>query len=267
MTRERRVRRALVLLGLVPFLLALGFAFKVAVMLGHDRDGRAALEATDPLTARAEFAANARFNVLESWVAPYDEGVARFQLGDHAGAVTFFSTALPLAPVDEVCRVRVNLALSHEALGDAALATAQGQTGDALRKAQDTARDAWARGREVLAPDDCLTGSAQQPRDPVAGSVDERLAGKLEDSEDQPEESQDDQPAEQQQGEGQTPKEKRQEQELEQRNESGQQQRQRREQAEQEREGERDTARTSGGRGNGGGQSGDDPGAPPAISW
>ncbi len=263
-----RLRRTLIVLGLVPFVLALGFAVKVGLMLAHDRDGRAALEAADPTTARAEFAANARLNVLESWVAPYDEGVARFELGDHTGAITLFSTALPLAPVDEVCRVRVNLALSHEAVGDAAADTARGLTGDALTTAESVAREAWARGRDVLATGVCLTGSAQEPKDPLAGSVDDRLKGKIADSEP-------DQPAaadqqDQEQGQGQSPREKRQEQELQERNDSGQQQRQRRQQARQERQDrqeQRDTGQVSGGRGNGGGQSGDDPGAPPAVSW
>ncbi len=266
----RRLRRALIVLGLVPFVLALGFAVKVGLMLAHDRDGRAALEAADPATARAEFAANARLNVLESWVAPYDEGVARFELGDHAGAVTLFSTALPLAPPGEVCRVRVNLALSHEAAGDAAVTAARGLAGDAVTRAEDTAREAWARGRDVLAAGACLTGSAQEPKDPLAGSVDERLEAKIAASApDQPEET-DQQDQQQGRQQGQSPKEKRQERELQQRNDSGQQQRQRRQQAQQEREGrqdQREGGQVPGGRGNGGGQPGDGPDAPPAISW
>lgn len=60
-------------------------------------------------------------NVLEPYVAPFDRGDARYAQHDFAGAARDLTAALRLAPGGRRCAVRVNLELSRERLGDAAV--------------------------------------------------------------------------------------------------------------------------------------------------
>ena len=151
-------------------------------MLHLNSDGRDAYEAGDFTSAAAAFESTLTGNVLERWVAPYDLGTAEYRQDDFGAARRHLEEALALAPAEEECRVRINLALADEALGDAAVAD-----GDVT-----SARDHWATGRAVLAEGGC-TGrrrrhAHQSLRPPVAGSsgqvltaiaVDSRLADKL----------------------------------------------------------------------------------------
>lgn len=212
-------RRRLLLLGLVPLVVALGLGAKVALMLSHDLDGRTALREGSVQQARSEFVANRTLNWFESWVAPYDEGIARYRLGDASGAVLAFSTALDQAPVSQVCRVRINLALAQEALGDAASSTED----------RGGARAAWRDGVTALTLDGCLVEDPDDGLTPVvraARAIETRLREKLaaDEQEQQDEADQQDEPEPDDQGrEG----EQEQASQLQQRNRAGQEQRER----------------------------------------
>ena len=177
---RRRLRRRLLVAGLLPLLLALAFSVKVATMVHADRSGRAAYGDGDFSAAHDRFAANRTLNELEPWLSPYDEGTARYRLGDFAGAARRLQEALGLAPIDQACRVLINLALAHEALGDSALADGAPAEG----------RVAWQAGVETLEAGLCLThdpgttigsSSATQAGDALA--IDTRLRDKLSDPE------------------------------------------------------------------------------------
>lgn len=110
-------RRRLLLAGVLPALAAAALTLEAAVVLHHDAEGRGALDDGAPARAVEAYAANRTLNVLEPWVAPYDEATARFRAGDPAGAVRGYTDALPLAPAAQECRVRTDLALAHGAAG------------------------------------------------------------------------------------------------------------------------------------------------------
>ncbi len=184
---KQRRRRRLLLAGLLPLLLALAFTAKVAVMLAHDSAGRGAYAAQRYADARDSFAANGTLNHLESWVSPYDEGTARYRVADFSGAVRSLVDALASAPPEEECRVRINLGLAHEAVGDAAAAG-----GD-----REAARESWVAGVRALADGGCLelTSSDLQRVDEEASlrsrvraavAVDRRLDDKLRQQADDP---------------------------------------------------------------------------------
>lgn len=162
-----RTRNRLYLWGAVPSLVLLVFALKVVVMLTAQSAGESAYGSERYDDARAEFVDNRRWNLIESWRAPFNEGDALFRLEEHQKAVEAFETALSDAPEDRSCMIRVNIALSHEALGDASL-----DTDDA-----PGAIESWRTGREVLAEGSCDTDDAR--------TVDERLEEKLEQQEQQ----------------------------------------------------------------------------------
>ncbi len=172
-TARRRWRRRLLLLGLLPLLLALAFAAKVAVMLVHDDAGRTAYAAEGYADARGSFAANATLNHLEPWVSPYDEGTARYRLGDFAGAVGAFTTALATVPPEEECRVRINLGLAHESVGDAAVAG-----GD-----REAARRSWRAGARALADGGCLELTPAQ-EDQEAEEAEDAAGSEADDADD-----------------------------------------------------------------------------------
>jgi tetratricopeptide (TPR) repeat protein len=215
---RQRWRRRLLWLGLLPLLVALAFTGKVTSMLLLEWQGHSSYDGGEFGDARESFAANLTLNVLESWVAPYDEGTARYRLGDASGAVRSLEDALDQAPEEEQCRVRINLALAQEAVGDAALAGGRA----------DVARSAWTTALATLAEGFCLVvaGDDQRARsaDPAAAAVDQagaarvvdaRLREKLATPEDQA---------------TPTPPSSTRDEQLERRNERGQEQRDRREQ-------------------------------------
>ncbi|MBF4164000.1 hypothetical protein [Nocardioides acrostichi] len=145
--RRLRWRRRLLWIGLLPILLLLLVSCRIGVLLWHDHAGRAAYAEKDAEGARSQFAANARWNpVVERWISPYDEGTAAFGQGEYDDAVRLLERALPLAPPPEECRVRINLALSHEALAKTAIGKLD------LATVQSEAQ----AGRQVLAEGGCL---------------------------------------------------------------------------------------------------------------
>lgn len=151
-------RRRLLALGLLPLLCSGGLAVKVGLMEHRVGEGSAAVSGGEPDRARTAFAANASVNVFEPWIAPYDEGVAAYLQDDPDAAVELFTTALADAPAAEGCRVRTNLALSLEAVGD---------------EAAEGARLQWFEARQTVAS--CLD---EEP----AAAVDARLQRKLADA-------------------------------------------------------------------------------------
>lgn len=140
-----RHRRPLLLAGLLPAVLALLFAAKVALMLAHDGGGRDRFEDGDHVAAAGEFAANQWLNVLEPWIAHFDEGAARHAAGDLDAAVDAYREALAAVPEAEECLVRINLALAYEALGDAAV----------RKQAPDAAVGHWTAAIAVLTDGGC----------------------------------------------------------------------------------------------------------------
>jgi tetratricopeptide (TPR) repeat protein len=113
-------RRRLLLAGVVPALLALLLLGKVVVMAVNDGSGREHFDEGDHPAAADAFTANQRFNLLQPWVAYFDEGAARHAGGDLDAAVDAYLEALETVPEEEECLVRVNLSLALEARADAA---------------------------------------------------------------------------------------------------------------------------------------------------
>ncbi len=137
-----RRRRALYILGLIPSLLLLLVSLRIVLLLEHQRQAMSAYAQEDFDRARDHFAANRVLNPIEPWIAPFGEGAALYRLTDFDDAVEAFGTALETVPSEYECMVRLDLALTHEARGDAS--SADGHRAEAL--------DAWQEGRKVLAP-------------------------------------------------------------------------------------------------------------------
>ncbi len=207
---RRRLRLILNLAGALPALLLVLYSVKVGLMLGHDGDGRARFDAEAYDDAAGEFAANRSINIFESWVAAFDEGTAHHGEGKYDDAIADYATALEDVPVEEECTVRINLALAHESLGDAAIEMPD-------RKA---ALEAWQAGVDVLAKGKCPADSGRgKDQTADAAAVDERLRMKIE--EQQPEEQQQQQQNQQQQQQQNQQEQDDKEERLEQRNQRG----------------------------------------------
>ncbi len=275
---RERWRRRLLLAGLLPLLTALALAVEVGVVLHHDRQGRTAISDGDPGRAVTAFASNRTLNLIEPWVAPHDEGVARLLDDDPSGAVGALTDALALVPAAHECRVRTDLALAHAAAGDrAAAAAARPDLDEAGReRRRAAARASWSAGADAVAP--CLDPEDTAPPRTAdqaarAGEVDEALRERLaadqrarddaegEDGEEQQDPgsagSSGDQGGQGEQGAGGEAAAQREQ--LAQRNEDGQQRRQRREDR-------LDGTSPGAGRGPSTGQPQDGQG-PPAYSW
>lgn len=184
---RRRLRRVLLLAGLLPTLLLAAYALKVTLMLQANASGRDAFDRGDYDAAAADFAGTRRLNWFESWVAAFDAGTADHARERYDDAIASYEAALEDVPRREECTVRINLALAHEAVGDAAVAS--GATDDALASFQ--------AGIDVLAAGTCPTDSgrgAGQSAD--AAAVDKRLREKLAQSQPPPEEQPEEQPEE-----------------------------------------------------------------------
>ncbi|WP_435770959.1 hypothetical protein [Nocardioides sp. SYSU DS0651] len=174
MTGRRRLRRYLLLGGLLPTVLVLAFAVKVVWMLQDNAAGRDAFLRGDYDGAQGSFAETRSLNLLEPWVAPFDEGTAHHAEGELDSAIADYGTALDDVPTREECTVRINLALAHEAVGDA---RAEAQD-------HDGAIASWQAGIEALADGGCPQESGrgeEQTRD--AEAVDKRLRDKVEQQE------------------------------------------------------------------------------------
>ncbi len=140
-TTDRRRRRLLYLIGLVPALLLLMVSGRIVVLLHQQGQAMAAYGAGDYERAAEHFANNRWLNPIERWVAPFGEGDAHYRLEDFPKAIAAFEAALEVVPEVHECTVRVNLALAHEALGDSL------EADDKVK-----AVEAWQAGREVVRP-------------------------------------------------------------------------------------------------------------------
>ena len=169
--RDRR--RALYVVAALPSALMLLVSLRTAVLLHQDGQGQAAYDAAAFPSARDDFADNRLLNPVERWVAPFNEGDARFRLRDYPGAVAAFGAALVVVPEVHECAVRLNLALSHEAVGDGVLA--EGDRGGA--------EASWQRGLEALAG---CSGAVGDPQAEASNTVEARLVQKLGDRPDPP---------------------------------------------------------------------------------
>lgn len=199
-----RLRRVLVLAGVLPALVALVFAAKVVTMLSHDRDGHAAFDDGSFSTSADEFAANGSLNWFEPWITAFDEGAARHAAGDLEDALERYATALEDVPAEEECTVRINEALAHESLGDTAAAN-----DDA-----DEAAGHWQAGIDTLAEGGCPTDAGRgEDQTAEAAAVDQRLRDKLQQQQQQQQQQRQEQ--EQQEDQPQTPEERQEQREQE----------------------------------------------------
>lgn len=210
-----RLRLTLMVAGVLPALLVLAFAMKVALMLQGNAAGRDAFDRGDYDGAAAEFFDTRALNWLEPWVAPFDEGAAHHAEGLYDEAIAAYEKALEDVPADEECTVRINLALVHEAVGDERQAAEDAEA----------ATESWQAGIDVLAAGKCPTESGRgQEQSDDAAEVDERLREKTEQNEQQ--QGPDDPPPPQPQEPGDEPGgEDPREERLERNNERGQGQR------------------------------------------
>jgi tetratricopeptide (TPR) repeat protein len=165
---RRRWRRRLLWAGVPLLLLALALVLKVGAMIVLDERGRSAFSDDEFGTAHDSFSANRSLNWFEPWVASFDAGTAAFRLAEFEAAESLLERALAVAPAEEQCRVRINLALSLEAQGDAALA--QG--------AHSEARGAWRDGETAVTGPGCSESDLAGAANVVAS----RLQDKLKDS-------------------------------------------------------------------------------------
>ncbi|WP_183092251.1 hypothetical protein [Nocardioides stalactiti] len=212
-----RVRLALLLVGLVPALVALGFAIKVVVMVSHDADGRGSFDDGDFAASAEEFAANSTWNWFEPWIAAFDEGAAHHADGDLGTALDLYARALLDVPAEEECTVRINEALAHESLGDAALADGDGEGAAAQ----------WQAGIATLAEGGCPTDSGRGPEQTEqAATVDQRLREKLQQQQQQQQQDQQQQDDQDPQQQEEQREQERKERELEERNDEAEEQQQ-----------------------------------------
>ncbi|GAB3248527.1 hypothetical protein [Nocardioides dilutus] len=169
--RRLRLRRRLLVLGLLPLLLALALCAKVGVMLALDDRGRGAFDDGHFDRAEEAFGTNGWLNVFEPWVSTFDQGTAEYRLADYPRARVLLEQALLVVPGEDECLVRTNLALTLEALGDA----------DLVDGRRDQAEARWREGIAVLDQGACRDGAAATHRVAAARSVATRLAEKLAD--------------------------------------------------------------------------------------
>jgi tetratricopeptide (TPR) repeat protein len=148
-------------LGVVPAMVVLLVALDVGLQLRANHDGRTAYDDKAYADAEQAFLDAAGVDLPESWVQPFNAGAAAYQDAQYADAQAHFESALADARGDRECTVRVNLALTHEALGDEQ--RRQGNRRKSLEK--------FGEARTVLEAGGCADGDGQ--------SVDRRLAAKI----------------------------------------------------------------------------------------
>ena len=184
------VRRRLLLWSALPVLLALLLAAKLLSAAWFSGQASAAFARGDAPAVASAAAVLGVANVLEPHKAPFAAGDALALRGDFAGARTAFEAALAAAPPADECRVRANLALSIERLGDAG-SGGSGGTDDGVRLLEEALAVVRA------APAGCFNADSADSAD-SAGSADiaagesletagQRLEGKIERLRGQPE--------------------------------------------------------------------------------
>ena len=182
-----RRRRRLLLWSALPVLLALLLAAKLLSAAWFSGQASGAFARGDAPAVASAAAVLGVANVLEPHKARFAAGDALVLRGDFAGARAAFEAALATAPPADECRVRANLALSIERLGDARDAGDAGSGGtsgtdDGVRLLEEAL--AVVRAAPAGCFDAGSAGSAAGERLQTAG---QRLEGKLERLRGQPE--------------------------------------------------------------------------------
>ena len=189
-----RARRRRLLLGSLPFVVLLAFVATrlVTLNLVHNQT-LAAYQAGDSAATQAWGERQGWVNVVEQFRSPFAVGDAHVLTGQFEAARPWFEKAFEQVPkggIDD-CKVRVNLGLTYEALGDAAKArerTAEwkqfydkgikitqerpklcdapegGQTGEQLQQAEQ--RMESKNQNEQPAPSDPTPNDPSKPADP-----------------------------------------------------------------------------------------------------
>jgi len=143
-----RSRRRRLLTAALPAVVVIAAAAKMLslVPLGTAAEGAFTGKDASALAAAADWLGTV--NVIEPYKADFARGDAHVLRGDFAAARTSFETALSGAPERDGCRIRVNLVLSIEKLGDG-----RGNAGD-----QAGARTLYQEGLGVIrqAPQGCF---------------------------------------------------------------------------------------------------------------
>jgi tetratricopeptide (TPR) repeat protein len=154
-------RNQLFALGVIPAVLVLLVLLDVVLQLKANHAGRSSYDDKAYADAEEAFLDAAGVDLPEGWVAPFNAGAAAYQDGQFADAAAHFDAALDDVPDDRECTVRVNLALTHEALGDQL--RKQGKPQQSVEE--------FHVGRDVLDAGGCADGEGQ--------SVDDRLAARI----------------------------------------------------------------------------------------
>ena len=115
-------------------------------------------------------------NVLEPYIADYDQGVARLKMGEYGRAEKSFTESLQKSPADDrLCQIYVNLSLSIELQADASL-----QKSD-----YNKALELYNKAENVLYNTGCAKqGSDSSGKDSKAEAAKERLINKRSDATD-----------------------------------------------------------------------------------
>ncbi|HJQ04706.1 MAG TPA: hypothetical protein VJ872_04650 [Nocardioides sp.] len=212
-----RLRKVLLLAGVLPGLVALLFAAMVLRILAVQHSGNNAYDDGHYLDAAGHYRLAGHLNPFQDWLAAFDAGAARHVDGEYAVAIRAYRAALDLGvPHQDECTVRINLALAEEAIGDAATKA------DRL----NAANDAYQAGISALEDGHCPTDSgrgAQQTKD--AKAVDDRLHKKTRQNKKQQQKQQQEKKRRQQQEKNKTPQQRQQEQRQRQQQKREQQQR------------------------------------------
>lgn len=151
-----------VLLISLPFWLVVALlCVKLISLSVENRAGMASYESGDHGSAKTHFSRLGIGNIAERWIAPYNRGTAHFQLRQYPAAQKDFHKAVQTAPPEHQCTVRINLALTLEALGDDETA------------AQNPSRAAehYRQAGQVLAEANCAdpTGKQDPSQQPSQG--------------------------------------------------------------------------------------------------
>jgi len=115
-------------------------------------------------------------NVLEPYIADYNQGTARLMMGEYAKAEKSFMESLQKSPTEErLCMIYVNLSLSIEFQGDAAL---QGNN-------FNRALELYGKAENILYNNGCASkGSNSDGKDSKAEAAKERINEKRNDTTD-----------------------------------------------------------------------------------
>jgi len=171
------LRRRLLVISVVPALLVLAIAVKLATMVAYGQSARSDFLAYDSYGLGSDVRKLKSFNVIDSYKAYFAEGDRYVLEGKLADAEAEFKKALELVDSDESCPVRINLAVVLEARGDVKNA----------EKHRDQAKPLWQEALTVVqqAPAGCFdtTTEPNEEQRKHRNETAKRLQDKLKDPE------------------------------------------------------------------------------------